>query len=127
MKSLKQFLIESNTIINGGFNIARSQMPQIDDQESFLHYLDNEKITWCKEVVSNDDIKPTQINIDLDKVNMMQVSEKPIILSSDNFILDGHHRFYRNVMGLVPFTHCIVVNMSINKLLALAQDFLSNE
>lgn len=125
MKSFQEFL--SETFINGGFNIARSEMPQLNDHIKFLSYIDSiGDIYYAYGECALDSIKPTQIDIDKTKVDAMELTEKPIIISSDFFILDGHHRYYKHLFEMEPFINTIQVDLSINKLLALAYEFLDN-
>jgi len=44
MKSFKTFLEESQTFVSGGFNIARSEMPQLNDIDAFIDHIERSGI-----------------------------------------------------------------------------------
>jgi hypothetical protein len=125
MKTFTDFIKEQQTLVNGGFNIARSQMPQMNDIQKFLRYLNSIGVFYAGEYsVPISSIKPTQIEFDQEKVDGMELSYKPIIISSDWFILDGHHRFYKHSDAQKSHMNVIQVDATINQLLSIAQDFL---
>lgn len=77
--------------------IERHNMPQIDEEnldDFLIHYADKAKVTKLK--MSLDLIKPTQNAINEDKILQMIASScdwknRKYIVSSDNYLLDGHH------------------------------------
>jgi hypothetical protein len=124
MVSFRQ-LLEIN--INGGMYIHRSQMPQIDNHESFIQFLTQKgyEVSLVDDVELSS-IKPTQHDIDLEKVAQND-SEKPIFISSDNFILDGHHRYFHKKNFTDKYSiQAYQANTTINKLLKLAYDYLND-
>jgi hypothetical protein len=78
-------------------------MPQIDDVTSFVQNLEqNHQISSVKMRVAVGQLYPTQKHFDKFKVerivaklldNDAELINKPIVISRDNFILDGHHRW----------------------------------
>jgi len=81
-------------------NIPRAEMPQIIKKmvPEFLKYLAQNNITVHKETIPTGKIKPIQAEINVPKViSMMQhtdlENDAPPIVSNDNYILDGHHRW----------------------------------
>lgn len=80
--------------------VPRSKMPQILTKllPEFFEYLRDNGIETRKEEVSADSLRPIQDEIDLEKVICLMKqtdldTDAPPIITSDNYILDGHHRW----------------------------------
>lgn len=75
----------------------RHTMPQIKDFEAFSKDLKENEIEQGSEKVDASGLRPTQKNFNQAKVDDMKETgdwkKKPIIISSDDFIIDGHHRW----------------------------------
>lgn len=82
------------------FHIPRSQMPQIDKEHipTFINYVKERtgKLVVSKANQNPTSMKPTQNEFDMDKVVRMGSSNDPIIVSADDYVLDGHHRWLAN-------------------------------
>lgn len=79
-----------------GHTLARDLMPQIKDIHDFLDELELHGISHRLETLDPNDLKSTQLEFDANKVFQMmqnQGERKPIITSSDGYVLDGHHRW----------------------------------
>lgn len=79
--------------------IPRSQMPQInseDDEHFCKHVEEKTGKTVLSQVVYPGTLNPSQGEFDLDKVDNMGSTKSPIYVSSDNYVLDGHHRWLAN-------------------------------
>ena len=85
--------------------IPRNEMPQIKstDMQDFVQWLSTEKNVKAVEVsMMVDDLTPTQKKINIDKVKGMLANKtidelansKPILVTSDNHLVDGHHRWF---------------------------------
>lgn len=111
------------------FAISRANMPQIDDIDGFVKYLNKFGIDSELVSLSNvDSISPTQTDFNQEKVDQIKSNwsrdSKPIIASKvDGFILDGHHRYY-SAKQLGEGINVIFVDLPINKLLVMANLFL---
>ena len=87
--------------------IPREEMPQIaaDDVQ---HFLNIHHVAPANHFAETGRLKPTQSNFSVDKIlNMDEASKRlPILVSSDDFVLDGHHRWLANHMSrnLQPIT-----------------------
>ena len=108
-------------------------MPQIsrNDIPGFLNYLRSNKVSVRSMMLSVNLLRPTQR-----EVNHLKVSEKvkaintgttvikPFIVSSDNYILDGHHQL-EALKAVDPDTErvCFKVGIPMVKLLKLAHGF----
>jgi hypothetical protein len=88
--------------LEGSLGIPREKMPQIagDKIEDFLTYLRDEcdlSVTKGERAAGN--IKPTQDCVDPRKLGKMhdqkiaELTKNPLIVSSDTYLLDGHHRW----------------------------------
>lgn len=98
-----QYLIEQVNFINDfhTLGVPRSQMPQIKSfrVEDFEKYLEQEGYALRQEKAEAQKLKLTQSDINMNKVvgmvqNINQIRQKPVIVSSDGYILDGHHRIF---------------------------------
>jgi hypothetical protein len=88
-------------IINpeGSLGISRDEMPQIDGEHigEFLDYVSDEGKDYEKCSVPAGELQPSQNELDTDKADKIwnedAAFENPLIISQDNYILDGHHRW----------------------------------
>lgn len=110
-------------------SISRSHMPQIDSQKrnDFLSSLEKEGISHQYVRMAPIHLKATQGEFDLDKVRSIiknRPNVQPSIISKDNFVLDGHHRWLAdyNIDKYEP-SPVLKINMPILDLLAYARRF----
>lgn len=111
--------------------IERNQMPQIssDKVKDFMYYMKSLGHRYIDEKVKLNHVKCTQKEFNDDKiVKLMKVAsnnlKKPILLSKEGYLLDGHHRFLalynKNQNDRIP---AIRFNVEIYTLLNLAKSF----
>ena len=125
MKSFKTFLEESQTFVSGGFNIARSEMPQLNDIDAFIDHIERSGVIALNIELRVDSLKPTQIEYDQSKVDSMIGKDLGrIVVSNDLFVLDGHHRYFAAAQSGVKTIKAVLVDTTINKLLNAAYAFL---
>lgn len=78
-------------------NISRHEMPQISDHHkmAFIDFLENNGITVQFLDMPVSVLRSAQDSIDMKKVERMpdDAKDKPIIISKENFVVDGHHRW----------------------------------
>ena len=122
---------ESVEIIPNSLNIPRSKMPQIKstDVRDFIKFLKNKGIAVSSKPFLVNSIKMTQRDINKDKVKSLMQSDKsslakPVIISSDRYILDGHHR----VLALYNIDknfklNTIYVDIPIEQLLTISHEY----
>lgn len=95
----------TNLSLDSDISIPRDEMPQIKstDMKDFVEWLEREKNIKSKLIkVIVDDLKPSQKQINLDKVKgMMKAksieqlsSSKPVLVTKDYYLVDGHHRWF---------------------------------
>ncbi len=93
-------MCEAVFIPKGNMGIARDAMPQITSKDvpDFIKYLKSNKVKATKASVKAKDLKPTQKEIKKERVIELATSaaanlDKPLIISNDMHVLDGHHRW----------------------------------
>lgn len=113
---------------DNGYHYLRLQQPQLDDLDTLKTDLTNNGIGYSFQIMPTNSLIPTQSEFNDDKVvsivdNMMNSPTiKPIIVSNDNYVIDGHHRWLGAdaVDGTCP-------TMKINLPLETIHNFLKNK
>lgn len=99
-------------------------MPQINDHEQFLKHLKSQGVGYDKKTVDTDSLKSTQADFYDEKIsNLMSAkksAKKPIFVSNDQYVLDGHHRWIAD-HNLTGKTSAYVVDLPILDLVHLAK------
>ncbi len=125
--------VDTKKLLEGNFGIKRIDMPQIrsDLVPQFIEELRSSgvKVKNGKQQVGK--LKATQSELHADKVQSMIENPKvranlakPIIVSSDGFILDGHHRWAAMVtMSPKSKIPTVEVNLPMKDLLERAGEF----
>ena len=120
-----KYLKENIEVPKIGMTFSRSLMPQIDNHDEYLKYLDDKKISYVKQKLPTSELKSTQMEFNKDKVAEMMNSKeavKPIIVSNDGYILDGHHRWLADYnKDKNAKTRSIVVNLPILELMRVSK------
>lgn len=129
MKTFRQFLKEDQFPFSAFF-VARLSMPQIKNIPHFINYVNHLGIKTEEKVISNiDSYSPTQFDFDQDKVDRIieddEKRSKPILVSSDGYILDGHHSYQAASQSGLAAT-VIEIDLNINKALKLAIDYVEH-
>lgn len=108
------------------FDVDREHMPQIrkDQDDEFLKYLGEEGIAYDNVDVPVAELKPTQTEYNPDRLSKPKSNDRPIIISQDNYILDGHHRWTSSyIADQTNYINVIRIYMNINKLFGVVRDF----
>ena len=80
-------------------DIPREAMPQIDgkDIEDFMSYLSDIGVSYEEVEVPVSQLIPSQNELDTEKADKIwnegNAGTNPIMISADNYVLDGHHRW----------------------------------
>ena len=108
--------------------------------EKFLEYLKTNYVS----IINNKKIniyslKPTITNLNSNKIKNMtrtDKEDKPIVISKDNFIVDGHHRWYSQKIKIDGYTttnlknhtniSVVLIDLPINDIIKKIEDFKSN-
>jgi len=117
---------------NDTLGVKRHEMPQVHAQHypELYKYLTDHGATMSKGNISATKLKAVQSEFSDEGVEKMMRkggvtgdgTKKPLIVSSDNYIIDGHHRWLAayNLKEVVPI---IKVSLPVKKLLELVRDF----
>jgi len=101
MKTFLEFRIVTPHI-DDTLGIMRHEMPQIehDHYDDYFEYMREHGVTFKKEMVKPHDLRATQQEFaDAGIVTSIMKSAdakrifKPILISSDDYVIDGHHRW----------------------------------
>jgi hypothetical protein len=129
MLNFRQWLLAEKAIrLDHSLNIARRDLPQIRSAyiQDYLEWLQKtHHVTHRKDNVPASSLKPIQTAIESDRVAQLKPGrsqEKPIIVSSDHYILDGHHRWYQGLMS-GDSLGIVRVSVDMKKLLRLTKDY----
>lgn len=92
----------TNLFCAGNLEIERIKMPQIENTDTFLEGLKSRGITFTQGQESAAYMRATQNQLRSDQVsgiatsmqkNPKLLTDKPIIVSKEGYVLDGHHRW----------------------------------
>ena len=110
--------------------IERGKMPQVrsKDYDDLIKHLKKNGVRVQKKTVKASTLKATQSNFNVDKIvdkisNIKTLGKaKPLIVSSDNYIIDGHHRWLaaKNVGGSIDVMQS---NVKVKELLKHVYSF----
>jgi hypothetical protein len=117
-----------------GLKMTREELPQIKstDVPEFIEWVENQDIAIDRDPSMNPkDLTPTQKEINLEKVAGMVAekgleslaSDKPVMISGDNYLIDGHHRWYALVDNDYPEISVVQIGLSVKDLISLVKDW----
>lgn len=121
-------------LIKNSFDLKRKEMPQIKGNltDDFLYYLDSLNILYQRKKLKILTLKSSQNELDINKIiplakelsiNGMR-KNKPIIVSNDNYVLDGHHRFAAwFVINKSIDVDCVVIDKPIKELINITKRY----
>jgi hypothetical protein len=114
----------------GSLGIPRNEMPQIkaSHRGALIQFLRKAGIDYTKEIISPSLLKPSQAEFSIEKVQAAKDysgGKRSILISSDNYILDGHHQYLAEKDS--PTITVIRFQYPINELINKVKDFPSNE
>jgi antitoxin (DNA-binding transcriptional repressor) of toxin-antitoxin stability system len=117
------FSPESRTL-----GIPRADMPQIaaDHRGAFVNFLEARGVTHeAPTEVPADSLKPTQAEYSPPRVERAGDSDRSVLVSSDGYVLDGHHQWLAKLQAGEP-VKVIKLNAPIQDLLRLGHQFPSS-
>jgi dephospho-CoA kinase len=130
VSSIVKAMSEKLFVPRNSLGVKRKDMPQIEDkdQDHFFKWLSSKGISHSKVSISPDSIKPSQSEINLDAANDLVDTNspkllKPVIVSSDSYLMDGHHRWMANIIKKTKSIPAIKVNMKATELLSTMRDY----
>lgn len=112
------------SIMNIGQTFDRQIMPQIEDIDAFKRYVESQNIKTHKKMIEPSDLKSSQQNYDKDKVQSLidNPSNKMIVVSNDDHVMDGHHRWLAN-QEMNRKCLALRVDLPILELIKTAKDY----
>jgi hypothetical protein len=110
---------------------SRINMPQIEDnlQLDFFKYLTNTGVKFDKKNITIGNIKPAQKDLRVDVATNLLKSgsvklKKPLLISSDNYLMDGHHRWLALMFdNPKQKLNVVVINVKGKSLLQIMRKF----
>jgi hypothetical protein len=109
-----------------GLTFSRDMMPQLGPLGDFLKNLKKHKVEFHKELIDPHKLKSSQSEFDKKKIVGIMVEPKKvesgIIISSDNYVLDGHHRWLAHY-NQGKKIQVVRVDLPILELIRLAKTF----
>ena len=107
-------------------NIPRHEMPQLGATDTFLTQLRKSKVPFKSEEVAPNRLKAVQgeFNVEIIKniINNPRPTRSSIVISKDNYVIDGNHRWIAN-LNMKKKTHVVRVDMNARDLIKLAKSF----
>jgi len=122
---------EDIKFIKKSLNVPRHKMPQIfsKDMKDYVSFLKKNGVTVKSKRMPVKSVYMTQKEINTDKIKDLMGAEiknldKPVVISNDNYILDGHHRVVAilNIDSSYRLT-TIWVDLSIKELLEITKEY----
>lgn len=113
----------------GHLSFARATLPQVRDQQEFLDHIRLIGSDYDVGMVPAGNLKATQLDgFDDEKIQSLRGKKNvdPVIISSDDFILDGHHRWLARKFDNKE-VQVIRVYLPILELIRVAMDFYNIE
>ncbi len=117
---------------SGSLGIPRAEMPQVKSEArgALVNFLNARGLTTKKTMVMPDQLRPTQAEFSPEKVQAARDhtgTERPILISSDGHVVDGHHQWLANLDDTMTPMPVIKINAPIDKVLAEMKEFPSAE
>jgi hypothetical protein len=116
---------------SGTLGIPRAEMPQIkaEHRGAMTNFMNARGVQHQLEEVAPDSLKPTQLEFSPAKVKKaigFEGGDRSILVSSDNYVLDGHHQWLAKRETGDPIK-VIRLDAPIHDLIQLAHDFPSSQ
>jgi len=134
MKNFKSFIKEYAVSVpskKDTMDIDRKKMPQIKsaDLQDFFKFLKDKKISTVRKTVDSSKLKASQGQFDKEKVKKAlddlmagNLPDKPIVVSKDGYVIDGHHRWLAYVNAGKDMD-VFEVNVKAKELISLMSEY----
>lgn len=117
-----------------GLQLPRSELPQIKstDMNDFKKYLEDINVEWEDTNETVEELEPIQAEINITKIEWMMQNKseedlggsKPVIISSDGYLIDGHHRWFSlREMNPSAELSVVLVDKPVSELLDIMRDY----
>lgn len=109
-----------------GLTFSRSVMPQLGPVDKFLDNLKSHSIKYREVKINSNDLKASQGEFNHAAIKSIIEDPRPaksrVVISNDNYIIDGHHRVSAN-LSLGKPTKAIRVDLPVLELIRLVKSF----
>ncbi len=117
---------------SGTLGIPRNEMPQIRSEArgALVNFMKARGIEAKAGMINPTKLKPTQAEYSPEKVQAAREyagSERPILISSDNHVIDGHHQWVAALDDTSTPMPVIRLNAPIDRVLGEIKEFPSSE
>ena len=122
--------------LDSGLGLPRAELPQVksDDMDNFREWLQEQGVESFKSSMEVGELSPIQKEINLEKVaSMMEkhqageidlVTGKPVMVTEDEYIIDGHHRWYAlRELDETNEMETINIQLPVKKLLEVVKEY----
>ena len=117
-----------------GLQLPRNELPQIKstDMNDFKKYLEDINVEWEDTNETVEELEPIQAEINITKIEWMMQNKseedlggsKPVIISSDGYLMDGHHRWFSlREMNPSAEMSVVLVDKPVSELLDIMRDY----
>jgi hypothetical protein len=126
MKSFKEFL---GDISEKSLGIERKDMPQVPkvEYQDFVDYARYHGIRVDEKVGMNPkELLPVQSTFkDKTAKELIKITDmtRPIIISKDHYVIDGHHRWIVGQIQDMKKVTCTIINLNVDAALKLMGDY----
>lgn len=133
MKTFRQYILEKVEVPSKSktLGIDRKEMPQIDGKHTsdFISYLKKNGVSSSKKKLNPNKLKATQHQFHKEKIQSLMdymdkgnYDDKPILVSKDNYVMDGHHRWlaHKNVSKDIGVHH---ISMKAKDLIDMMHEY----
>ena len=132
---IKELNDEGSDVIelDHGLGLTRAELPQIksSDVPEFIEWLESQDIGIDRTTMDPKHLTPIQKEINLEKVAGMVsakgldslAKEKPVMVSGDDHLIDGHHRWYALIENDYPEVSIVQIGMGIDQLIPIIKDW----
>ena len=117
-------------LFNDNLGISRANMPQVPGRflPQFLDSLKARGINATREEVRPTSLKATQKDFDPADIKRamsapMDIKARPLLVSQDNRVLDGHHRWAGMVLNNDPTAHILRLGLNAKEALDAVRQF----
>ena len=121
-------------MLKQGLQLPREKLPQVKstDMDDFKEFLKDVNVDWEDTIETVGELEPIQAEINLEKINYMMQNKseeelgggKPVIISSDGYLIDGHHRWFSlREMNPEGEMSVVLIDSPVENLLAIMDDY----
>lgn len=109
-----------------GLTFSRSDMPQLGARDDFLGQLQKHKIKFHNDIVDSNSLRSSQGEFNKDAIHSLInepiKTKSNIVISKDNYVIDGHHRWAANY-NMGKKTKAVRVDLPVLELIRLSKTF----